>query len=1426
MNPVVESQDTPRTDGLTDRRALLAEALRRKARQHTVLCPLSHGQKALWFLHRSAPDSCAYHVSFSARIRSVLDIQALRRACQALVDRHAALRAVFHLRDGEPVQEIAGDREVLFRVSDCFGRNGNELHDRVQAAYREPFDLERQPPFRVDLFRCDAQEHVLLITVHHIAYDAWSLWLNLDELGQLYAAEIAGRAPALPVLECSYRDHINRQAQMLAGPEGQKLWRFWQSELAGELPTLVLNTDRPRPAVQTYAGASLRFAMGPSRSARVRKLAQSCGVTPFVLLLAAFQVLLHRYSGQDEIIVGSPTTGRGDPQMAAVAGYFVNPVVLRANLADNPAFNDFLERVAHTAISAMQHQDFPFPLLVERLQPRRDPAFAPLFQVSFVYQKPQRSSGAIDWLGWTSQPGSRVCWGGLEIEFFDLPQQEGQFDLELEVLDAGEELHASFKYNTDLFDVQSLMRMESCLLALLDGICDDPARPVRQLPLMPADAMAALGNLLPRVPSRPGDARCLHRIFEEQVLATPDAVAITDGDRQVTYGELNVHANRLAHYLIGQGVGPGTRVGLCLERSWRMLAAMLATVKAGGAYVPIAPEAPQERNVFILQDSQATILLTESAVGTALAQGCAQVLYLDRESEQLAGQSSINPDLDITVEDLLYVIYTSGSTGKPKGALVTHFNVARLFTATDAWFRFDGNDVWTVFHSFAFDFSVWEIWGALLHGGRMVIVPYLVSRAPEEFVALMNAQGVTVLNQTPSAFRQFMEAEQRVPLIAGSPLRCVVFGGEALDLRMLSAWYARHDEAHPRLVNMYGITETTVHVTYRPLGRADVDSGRSVIGEPIPDLHVHVFDEALQPVPEGVPGEMFVAGDGLCRGYLDRPELTAQRFLTRRRSDGGQMRLYRTGDLARRMPGGDIEYLGRVDDQVKIRGFRIELGEIEAALSSHPEVAACVVVVREDDGDKRLVGYVVGPASASSAPSTPGLRDHLMSRLPEYMVPTAFVALDRLPLNSNGKIDRRALPAPVLERDVRDGGFVPPRDAIEHRIQAHWEAVLKVHPVSVRDNFFEIGGHSLLAVNLITRLEQEFGLSMPMATLFRRPTIEQLGQLLRDNPDTAGSSLLVPIQPQGEGRPFFCVAGGGGSVAYYYPLAQQMGSARPFFGLQAVGLDGDCEPLTSVEALAQAHLAAIRSVQPRGPYLLGGHCFGGSVAFEIAQCLRREGEEVERLVLIDVPSRYLEGMDTAQPDDAAWIARLAAIVRESSGTDLQLTQELLRPLDPADQLALLNERMQAAGFMPPGADVAKVRGLLRVFVANSLARYSPRDVLPVPIALFRAGEHHPDYDFTPADDPGRSIAHSTLGWQAMSSQPVAVHVVPGNHITMLSPQHAAALAQGVAEALAGPSGSGKGVPRPVLLGEPTQDEWISLVPDARERQERAARMEG
>jgi amino acid adenylation domain-containing protein len=1365
-----------------DRRALLAAALLAKAREQVTAVPVSYGQKALWFLHQHSKAGSAYNVGFSIRIRSRLDVEALRRSFQALVDRHASLRSRFCMIGGQLMQEIRGYEPVAFDVTELGDCDEAELSSQVAAAYHRPFDLERGPVFRVNLFPCAADDHVLLLTASHIAYDGWSLWLNLDEVGKLYAAELAGRTSPLPPLRASYQDYVRRQHSMLSGAEGERLWHFWQAQLSVELPNLNLPADRIRPPVQTFKGASQNVRIDHDLAVRLRQLAKAHGVTLSTLLQAAYLVLLHRYCGQDHIVVGLPTAGMRGAEYADVVGYFVNPVVVRADLSGNPPFNAFLGQLHQTVLAALEHQDFPFPVLVERLRLKRDPSYSPLFQASFVFQRAQRAGGLLG-LTDPDKPHARGTWGTLEVEAFGLAQQEGQFDIELEVIHVEDAIFGSFKYNADLFDAATIKETAENFSILLQGIAADPTQHVGNVPIVSQTARNRRLALGADVEARYQGLVCLHDTFESHARSTPDAVALVHADCRLTYGELNHRADRLAKHLQTLGVGPDMLVGLCMEASPEMVIGILGILKAGGAYVPIDPMTPPARKAFILEDSAAPLLLTKTSYIADLQPGGAQVVCLDDRTVVAAVTSADSVTLAraVTPDNLAYVIYTSGTTGNPKGVQITHRNVARLFAASASLYDFSDKDVWSLFHSFAFDFSVWEMWGALVYGGRLVLVPYMTARSPAAFRELVATEGVTVLNQTPSAFRLFIQADAEA---ATSPLslRWVIFGGEALDLQSLKTWFERHGDSKPCLVNMYGITETTVHVTHRLLKRNDLDCGRSLIGAPLPDLQVYLLDPCLQPVPDGVAGEIYVGGAGLARGYLRRPELNSARFIPHPFDPAPGARLYKSGDLGRYLRNGDIEYLGRLDNQVKIRGFRIELGEIEATLECHPDIDAAVVrVMKQQEGSDKLIAYVVAPDRAGQ---TALWRRFLLERLPEYMVPSAFVSIERLPLTTNGKVDYAALPVPEPTRRDTEHAHVEPRDRVEQQLAGIWEEVLETAPIGVHSDFFNLGGDSLLAVSLVLQIERKFGKSLPVSTLFGNPTIEKLAHWLRDSAAAAWSSL-VPLSATGTRTPFFCVAGGAGNALCFNQLARKLPPDRPFYGIQAVGLDGLRAPLGRVEEMAAEYIKEIRAVQARGPYLLGGHCFGAWIAFEMARQLQQQGEEIGLVVVIDAPAplpRPVPPHDLA--DQAAWITRFGNILSEATGKDLGMDPATLRSLAPDAQLDYFRRRLEAGAILPPDTPIAQVRGALQVLIQNSKAHYTPQAICAAPLALFRASEFHPDYDYAGAEGPGAAAGGSALGWLPFSSTAVPVYRVSGNHITMLSEPHVCDLAQQIAHCVA------------------------------------------
>jgi amino acid adenylation domain-containing protein len=1043
--------------------------------------PLSFAQQRLWFIDQMLPGTAAYNLPFALRVRGALDAEALERALTALVARHETLRTRFAAVEGEPVQVIDAPYAVRLHEIDLRGESDGDREDALRALAADealrPFDLAAGPLFRTTLVRLGEGEHALLFTLHHIVSDGWSTGVLVREVSALYAAFAQGREPSLAPLPVQYADYAVWQRAWLAGDVLDAQLDWWRGRLAGAPPLLELPLDRPRPAVAGASGAVRRFEIRAETAEALRTLGRGEGATTFMTLLAGWQALLARYTGQGDIPVGTPIAGRTRLETEGLIGFFVNTLVLRTDVSAADTFRALLRGVREGTLGAYAHQDVPFERLVEKLAPARSLGHTPLFQVMFALVRPEADT-ALDL-------------GGATLEPLVAARTVAQTDLLLRIHDAGAgPMYGVLEYRTELWDASTMDRMLVHLARLLDAAAADPDAPLARLPLVAeAERAALLGPPPAAVPA----GATLHDRFAAQAARTPDAPALTADGVTLTYGELDARGNQLAHALRRRGVGPEVRVGLYLERSAETVVGILGILKAGGAYVPMDVASPPERIAFLLADSGVPVLVTQSALADGLPDHGAAVLRLDADAAEIAAESADPIDSGAAGNTLAYVIYTSGSTGTPKGVLVEHGNVVRLFGATDPWFGFGADDVWTFFHSHAFDFSVWELWGALLYGGRVVVVPPAVSRDPHAFHALLVREGVTVLNQTPSAFQQLVHADASSTDSNRLRLRTVVFGGEALEPATLRPWFDRHGDEMPRLVNMYGITETTVHVTYRPITRADAENGaRSPIGRAIPDLRVVLLDDAGQMVPLGVPGEICVGGAGVARGYLDRPELTAQRFVRDPFSADPAARLYRSGDRGRLRADGELEYLGRMDQQVKLRGFRIEPGEVEAALRAHPAVRDAAAAVRDGGaGDPVLVAWVV-PADGADAPDGAALRAFVRERLPDYMVPSAFVPLAALPLTANGKTDWKALPAPAAGANARE--HVPPRTDAERRVAEIWARVLGVERVGATDDFFDLGGHSLRATRVISHVRTAFGAEVPVRALFEAPVLARFAE--------------------------------------------------------------------------------------------------------------------------------------------------------------------------------------------------------------------------------------------------------------------------------------------------------------------------------------------
>jgi acyl transferase domain-containing protein/non-ribosomal peptide synthetase component F/glutamate-1-semialdehyde aminotransferase/thioesterase domain-containing protein/acyl carrier protein len=1261
-----------RADFLPARRALTVS---RAARDEGIgnSFPLTAAQQEVWLAMQLGRDAAvAYNESLRLDFSGALDVDRFRAAIDQVVQRHPIVLARITDSPAGPMQEIPADARLTLAVTDL-SEAAPEERERALAALIEAdvstgFDLAAGPLLRVQLVQLSADHHVAIWTAHHIACDGWSNGLLIHEVAAIYNALGAHLAPALDQPQ-AFRDYA-RQMQD-AQTEAHTSLEYWRARLADPPPALDLPADRPRPRIRSTRASTTTHALDENLRQALKRTAARQRTTLVVLLSAALKTLLHRLSGQTDIVLGMPVAGQSVTDRHCLVGQCVNLLPVRSRLTPETSFADTLTAVRADVLDAFDHHHVTLGEILQHVTLPRSTSRPPLVEVIFNIDR----------------DASDVAFTGVDFACVRNPKRALHFDLFFNVIEQQRGWYLECDYNADLFDETTIARWMQHFEILLSGIVDDPAAPLDRLPLLTA---AERDSLLRPASSLSRSPETLHAWFARQAEATPQARAVTYDGRSLTYDELNGRANQVAHHLRALGVGRDVLVGLYVERSLDMVIGLLGILKAGGAYLPIDPVYPHDRVLFMLDDARAPVLVTQSSLAQALPPHQARLVGLDTNGAALDRESTANPAIDTAPDDLAYVIYTSGSTGTPKGTLVTHHNVTRLMRATEAWFEFEASDVWTLFHSHAFDFSVWEIWGALCYGGRLVIVPYRTSRSPEEFHRLVVDERVTVLNQTPSAFYQFIDADARSASrnsnanggsgsgsSSGSgsnvsanangssnssggsgreslALRYVIFGGEALDVRSLAPWFDRHGDRQPRLVNMYGITETTVHVTGRPLTSADV-SGGSVIGEPIPDLQIYLLDRHQEPVPIGVPGEIHVGGAGVARGYLRRDELTREKFLPDLAAPGTpEARRYRSGDLARRLANGDLEYLGRIDDQVKIRGFRIELGEIETALARHVTIKQAVVLAREDTpGEKRLVAYLepapaAAPATATAAapsnalPAVDVLRAFLEKTLPAYMIPAAFVTVSAWPLTSNGKLDRKALPAPSDERPVLESAFIAPRTPAEQRLATLWRELLGVQQIGIRDDFFHLGGHSLLAMRLVTRVHQEFGVQLPPGALFEHTTLEALAHCIDpaaadrsieaeatgDDDMTAAHAkpiarpsqekVLFQIAPStGPGTPFFWVHGVGGEVFSYVKLSQHLAAARPVFGFAADWSHVSGHEAPTLEVIAAHYVRELRRLHPKGPYHLGGFCSAAMLALEMARQLEAAGDRVGVLAAVD-----------------------------------------------------------------------------------------------------------------------------------------------------------------------------------------------------------------
>jgi amino acid adenylation domain-containing protein len=1061
--------------------------------------PLSIGQQALWFLSRIAPDSLAHNIVAAVRLHNEIDAAAVRRSFQSLVDRHASLRTTFTAVDGIPVARISEGVEVSLEITDARQLSEAALQEHLSESSHHLFNLEEGPLLRVELLKRGVAEYVLVIVAHHIVVDFWSLAILLYELGTFYEAEQQSLKASLVPLTLRYADYVDWQTRMLDEEQGERLLDYWKTQLRGSPPPLNLNGNRPRPPIQTHCGASFAFKLDAELTRKLKTLAQSREATLYMTLLAAFQVLLYRHSGQPDILVGSPSAGRTQAAQAATIGYFVNPLVLRSDLSGKPSFEKLLDKVRQTVLDAFAHQNYPFALLVKHLQPERDPSRTPLFQTMFVLQQThllrEQGLGAFAVGG----AGAQLRLGELLLESMTLEQHVAQFDLSLAVAESDNTLVASLEYNTDIFNEVAVTRMTRHFCVLLESIVADPGQQISQLCLLDQNERRQLLEEFNPRQAENLPVLALHEYFEAEAAKSPDGVAIIFGEEQVRYGELNRRANRLAHHLRGLGVGTETLVGVLMERSPELIVALLGILKAGAAYVPLDSALPAARLSFMLADTGAPVVLTQQALAGVLAGESVQVVCLDGEDEEMGRQSAGNPLREVRDENLAYVIYTSGSTGIPKGVAITHHSASSLLVWAQGVFSPEQLRFTLAATSISFDLSVFELFLPLSVGACIVL-----ARNALELATLPAASLITLINTVPSAISELLRLGAIPPSV-----QTINLAGEALRAELVGRLYEQTKVNE--VWNLYGPTEDTTYSTYALMAKEL--SGSVTIGRPIWGTQAYLLDEEMEPVPVGVTGELYLSGAGLARGYLNRAEMTAERFVPNGLSGEAGARMYRTGDLGRYRRRGEIEYLGRADHQVKVRGYRIEMGEIEAVISEDERVGEVVVVAREDaEDDRRIVAYVVlkeaeagaQEAEAEGAEKRAGigveLRKRVREKLPEYMVPSMFVELEELPLTANGKVDRKRLPRVEGQATGEaEETYVAPRTSIEEMVAGIWTQVLHQEKVGVHDNFFTLGGHSLLATQIVTRLRESFHIDLPLRLFFESPTIAGLASIIAEN---------------------------------------------------------------------------------------------------------------------------------------------------------------------------------------------------------------------------------------------------------------------------------------------------------------------------------------
>ncbi|TCS92395.1 non-ribosomal peptide synthetase [Hazenella coriacea] len=1298
------------------------------------LLPSSYAQQRMWFFDQLMPDQPIYNISYLIEFEGALDLTVLEKSICHLMMRHEVLRTEF-IRVGDELKQrvLPPPHSFSTPITNLMAEQDprQAAFSQIQQKAQQPFDLSKAPLFRTHLYQIHHHSHYLLVQFHHIIFDLWSMGVFEQELLTSYRSFSIGQEPDLPELSIQYADFAHWQREWLQGEILEEQLSFWKEKLKGELPVIQLPTDRPRAASQSYQGNKWSFALPKVLSKQIIRLAQEEKVTPFILLLTAFKVLLSRYTDQKDIIVGTPVANRDEEELENLIGFFVNTLVLRTDCSGEPSFRELLKRVGQVVLDSYEHKDLPFERLVEEIQPERDMSYNPLFQVVFSYE---------------NKIPVELELPELTVRYHEIDNHTSKFDLGLFLYTQGEHLKGQFEYSSDLFDPETIERMTGQLESLLQGIVEHPDQSIARLPLL---SEAEQDHLLLKMNQTDIDfprEKTVPQLFQEQVQQTPHAIALYYEDQAFTYEELYFSSLQLARKLKRRGVQRGTKVALCVDRSIEMIIGILGIMQAGGTYIPLDPAHPSERISFILEDAKVEWILTKASVRHDLPSTKANIFCMDQQSEEIVTEEELPVFLST---DPAYVIYTSGSTGKPKGVVVSHRALVNHITWMKTTFPLTETDRILQNVTYSFDPSLTEIFSALLSGAGLVVMKPGGHLDLDYLVDCLKKYQITRLQ----AFHSILDILlKRKDFLEETYLTHVFTGGELLPVELRERFL---EKMSIPLINLYGPTEACIVTTYWDC-REKLISPTIPIGRPVSNTEIYVLDQHQQPVPMGVAGELYIAGDCLAEGYLDRPELTKEKFVPHFLDSATSFKMYRTGDLVRWLPDGNLQFLGRIDNQVKIRGMRIELGEIQSVLESFSEVKEAIVQVQKtSDGSSQLVSYLVPQIQGELNISE--IQKRIKERLPEYMVPKYCIQIDRIPITINGKVDVQALPTLTFQES---NTYVAPRTQLELKIAQVWEKVLKIQRIGVTDNFFSIGGHSLKAVEMIGELKKELGIHVTLPTLFYHQTIAELALFLEKD-EVHPHHGVIPIQiGQGTTTPLFLIHPGGGGALCYIHLAKSLGNDFTVYGIEAMGFDHGEVPLSDLHAMAQLYVKWIQEVQPEGPYRLAGWSLGGTIAFEMARLLEEEGVKVDFVGLLDA-----HGFDSMDPPKES---RKPSLI--SWANLLDIDEEEILSLSEVEQKELILQRAQERSILPSSATTETVQRHLAVMESNRVAadQYHCSSPIRSDLYLFRVDEIA---EKNPVDLVDRGV------WQQRTQGELHVYEITGNHHNLVDPPHVEVLAQ-------------------------------------------------